>query len=625
MKKRWKVAPVNAGLQAVLARELNILPLTAQLLVNRGLVDADRAFSFLNPELKDLHDPFLLKDMDRAVERLLCALAKGEQIAVYGDYDVDGTTACALLYLFFRDIGAGVVPYIPDRRSEGYGLNAGAVRKLQARGVDPRHGAEPPQGVKVIITVDCGSSNHDEVALANTLGIDVIVTDHHELPPIPPPALAVINPKRHDCPFPFKGLAGVGVAFYLIIALRARLRSAGWFKGLNPVTGLGPLREPNLKKYLDLVCIGTVADMVPLQGSNRVFVSQGLRELENTVRPGLVELKKVAGVSAVDADTIAFQLAPRLNAAGRLGQALTSFKLLTTGDPREAASIAAELDKENRDRQALEEEILNEALLMLEGRPAADETLQGSGRKGLNPLRGLSPFKGIVLHSDRWHPGVIGIVASRLVERFYRPTVMIAFDKDGGQGRGSARGIKFFNLLEGLEACSGLLERFGGHKAAAGLTVRRDKVEAFSAEFLRYLDTALSDEDLVPEVALDAEVKLADFDMKLPEGVQLLGEIGRLAPFGMANAKPLFCLIGASIIQTEIVKEKHLRFKLRQDSSACSGIGFGLARLHPMRGEGYRIAFSPYADEWRGAKNLGLRIKDVQVQPGTTRHDRRII
>lgn len=563
MKKRWKVKPEDKKLQDVLGKGLNILPLTAQLLINRGFVDCDKAFSFLRPELKSLHDPFLLKDMDRAVNRLFEAVSKREKIAVYGDYDVDGTTSTALLFLFFREIGVDIECYIPDRKTEGYGLNADAVKRLALR------------GVKVMVTVDCGSSNYEETALANSLGMDVIISDHHEVPEKVPPAYALLNPKQKDCLFPFKGLAGVGVAFNLLMALRAHLREAGWFKA----------EPPNLKKYLDLVSIGTIADIVPLVDENRVLVSYGLRELENTARPGLAALKEVSGIKPgkLSSESVAYQLAPRINAAGRLKNAATAFRLLITEDSAEAATLAGILNKENVARQALEEEILNEAVSML-GDGTAD--------------------RGIVLASAGWHPGVIGIVASRLVERYSKPVVMIALD--GETGKGSARGIRSFDMLEGLRACSKHLDRFGGHKAAAGLSLSKDKLEAFRNDFVRYANEAIGDDDLIPEITLDAEVSLDEVDKRL------VREIEGLAPFGSANREPVLCLTQAHIIRTEVVGAKHLRFKVKQKGCARSGIGFNLAGLHPMEGQGYSLAFSPYLDDWQGSRDLKLRIKDVR-------------
>ncbi|MEE9615293.1 MAG: single-stranded-DNA-specific exonuclease RecJ [Thermodesulfobacteriota bacterium] len=568
MKKRWKVNPVNRELQESLGRELSILPITAQLLINRGLVDKDRAFSFLKPDLNDLHDPFLMKDMVTAVERLSAAVAGGEKIAVFGDYDVDGTTSTALVHLFLKELGADSVTYIPERLKEGYGLNEAAVREL--------HGS----GVKLIVTVDCGVSCHEEVALATTLGVDCIITDHHETTAELPPACAVLDPKRPDCTFPFKGLAGVGVAFNLVMALRTKLRDNG--------TSFPGGEVPNLKRYLDLVCIGTVADMVPLVDENRVFVSWGLRELENTTRPGLRALKEVSGVKPgkVDTDNIAFQLAPRINAAGRLKSADTALRLFTTGDEVEAGNMAALLQSENSSRQRIEAGILEEALEMAEGE---------TGRS-------------LVLSSPGWHPGVVGIVASRMVGRFTKPTAMIAVED--GIARGSVRGISGINVMEGLDACAALLERYGGHKAAAGFSIAPKNIDGFKKAFGDFWNERLTDEDLVPEVALDAVVSLDEIDMRL------VSELERLSPFGLSNRQPLFCAVDTDMVHTEVVKDRHLRVRVKQGGkkagAAMNGIGFGLASLHPMKGRGFDVAYYPYLDEWRGSKNLKLRIEDVQ-------------
>ncbi len=564
-RKRWRLNPVNRELRETLGRELNILPLTAQLLVNRGLVDCGKASSFLKPSLTDLHDPFLLKGMDKAVERIARALDAGEKIAVYGDYDVDGTTSTALLCLFFRELGVDAGWYIPERQAEGYGLNEAALKKLHAA------------GVKLVITVDCGASNEAEVECAASLGMDVIVTDHHEMPPEPPRACAIINPKQEGCAFPFKGLAGVGVAFNLAMALRSRLRETGWFKG----------PEPNLKKYLDLVAIGTVADMVPLVDENRVLVAHGLKELDRTERPGLKALKDSVFLKPgrITAENIAYQIAPRINAAGRVARASMALRLLISESGKEAAELAFVLNRENSSRQKIEGETLKQALDML-----------GDG----------SPGKGIVLAFEGWHPGVIGIVASRLVERFSRPVVMIALD--GETGKGSARGVKAFNILKGLAACSPLLEKYGGHKAAAGLTIARQNIEGFRADFMQYLNDTVDEKDLAPEITLDAVVSLEEVDNRLLE------EIESLSPFGVSNREPLLCLVDADIVHTEVVGARHLRFKVSQNGCSRSGIGFGLAAMHPVQGAGYGVAFSPYMDEFQGARNLRLRIKDIQPE-----------
>lgn len=566
MKKRWKLAPADNALASTMAKQLKLLPLTAQFLINRGLVDADAASSYLRPSLADIPDPFLMKDMDRVVERVRAALNGREKIAVWGDYDVDGTTASALLYLFFKELGVEIVTYMPGRHTEGYGLNTAGLQRLK------------DAGVSLVITVDCGSSDHEAAAFAASIGIDLIITDHHEIPQVPA-AYAVLNPKQRQCAYPFKGLAGVGVAFCLLLALRARLRGTDWFAGA----------EPNLKRYLDLVCIGTVADVVPIVGVNRALVSWGLRELASTSRPGLKALIEVSRLrpGVITAQDIAFRLAPRINAAGRLSSADMALRLLTTQSASEASSVALSLDAANVERQKIEGDILKEALLM---HGATD------------------PGKAVVLAAEGWNPGVIGIVASRLVERLARPVVMIAIE--GGVGKGSARGIKSFDLLAGLAACGHLLTRFGGHKAAAGLSVTQDNLALFRDEFVRYAESVIVDDDLVPEVRLDASVTMADLNDRLVD------EIASLAPFGSGNHEPLLCLTGAEIASTEVVGAGHLRFNIRNGGrgGARSGIGFGLASFHPIQGHGYSIACAPYMDEWQGMRTLKLRITDVRPQ-----------
>ncbi len=561
MKKRWKVSPFDKALQEKLSKDLEILPLTARLLINRGLVDSDRASSFLSPGLSDLHDPFLLKDMDKGVRRVREAVERGEGIAVYGDYDVDGTSSTALLYLFFKSIGLDVATYIPDRKTEGYALNIEALKGLKAK------------GVHVVITVDCGTSNHEEIAAASSLGMDVVVTDHHEPTARALPAAAFINPLQEGCAFPFKRLAGVGVAFNLVMALRSALRESGFIKG----------KGPNLKRFLDLVAIGTVSDMVPLVDENRIFVRYGLKELARTDRPGLVALKEVSGLrpGPVEAHHIAFKLAPRLNAAGRIARAERALSLLVSEDETSAMVIARELDEANISRRKLESDIMDEALAMIDG----------TGKRAL------------VLSSDNWHQGVIGIVASRLTERFGLPAVMIAVD--GDVGRGSARGVRAFNMLEGIINSAPILLRYGGHRAAAGFSIHKDKIDTFKEQFLSYAANVLSEDDLIPEVELDARVSIKDMNLRA------ISEIENLAPFGVANREPLLCLTDTTLMDTKVVGGRHLRFRFSQAGTMARGIGFGMAGMKELNGEGFSLAFSPYTDSWGGAVKPGFRIREV--------------
>ncbi len=573
MQKEWNFTPIDSELRAKLVKGLNILPVTAQLLINRGLVDIDKALSFLSPKLEDLHDPFLMKDMDKAVERLSTAIMDGETIAIYGDYDVDGTTSTALLCLFLEEVGAAhIIPYIPERMSEGYGLNKTAMETLAGK------------GVSLIVTVDCGSSNGAEVARAKELGMDVIVTDHHEVGTDKPLPHAFLNPRQSDCGYPFKGLAGVGVAFKLVMALRAHLRDDGHF--IDDV--------PNIKKYLDIVAIGTVADMVPLVDENRVLAGFGLKVLSATIRIGLKALMEITLQSGwsggVTSDNIAFQIAPRINAAGRVERADTALKLITTTDTKEARELALRLDMENSSRQVIERKILEEALAMVE------ERLKD----------GVYEKKVIVLSAKGWHSGVIGIVASRLVERYARPTLLIAIDADG-VGKGSARSVRGVDILTGIAAASEHLVRFGGHKAAAGLTVDEAEVEAFKSDYIEYMERNVSDEDLIPKINIECEVSFDELQM------DMILELEKLAPFGMGNAKPMLAVSDAEVMSTKVVAKKHLRLTLGKGGVVKDAIAFGKSDMHPLSGKGFIVAFSPYLDRWNGREKVGIRVKEIKA------------
>lgn len=587
MQKRWTVRSPDIELQAILGRDLKISPLTAQLLINRGLRCSSEAFSFLSPSLSALHNPFKMKDMDKAVAKIIKTIRESGKISVYGDYDVDGTTGTALLCLFFKEVYKSyrshktyqsfVDYYIPERLKQGYGLNNQSLKHLA------------DSGTRLVVTTDCGITNFDEVMFANSIGLDVIITDHHEPPEKLPPAYAILNPKQHDCAFPFKELAGVGVAFNLVIALRSKLKEDGrWTENM-----------PNLKNYTDIVALGTIADMAPLVDENRILVKYGLEELTAGKRPGIRALKEVSGLnSAVKTGSVGFQLAPRINAAGRLDNAGKGVRLLITDDDKEAMDIARELDRENIDRQRLEKAILSEAVEIIEREEFEIEKKMA-----------------IVLAKQGWHPGVIGIVASRLIDRYHRPTVVISL-KDG-IGKGSARGIKNFHILDALDACKYLLEKYGGHKMAAGLTIPEENIQLFESAFYGLAEKGLSPEDLCPEISLDSYVLLAELNEKI------VAEMEVLAPFGMANPEPLLGARDARIVKSEIVRNNHLKLKIRQNSHLTShgsqffdGIAYGKGDIHPLQGDNFDIAFIPYIDEWNGNRNLRLKVKEIrQGQP----------
>ena len=566
-KKRWRVREPELALQKTLAASLNISTITSQLLINRGISDIQQAERFLSSTLSDIRSPLGMKGMKEGVERVQKALHNKEKIAIYGDYDVDGITSTSILLMFLKSAGAYVSYYIPERIAEGYGLNADAISGLAER------------GVTLLITVDCGISDHAELKLAKELGMDVVVTDHHEVPGDLPPAYAIINPKQSGCPFPFKNLAGVGVAFNFIIALRASLRDEGFWKEKE---------VPNLKEYLDLVALGTIADVVPLVDENRIFVKYGLMELTASTKPGIIALKEISGLNDVpiNAGMVGYRLAPRINAAGRVGKGVDGVRLLTSESYDEAASIAKLLDDGNKERQGLEEVILREATGMVES--------------GL-----ISDRKSIVLASENWHPGVIGIVASRIAEKYYRPTVMIALKN--GIGKGSARSIHSFMLYEGLKECSHLLNEFGGHDYAAGLSINEENIEKFRDAFERVASNKLSDEDMVPEMDIDATMDLND----VTEG--LVNELDNLAPFGEANPEPLLCSTGLGIADCKVVGNNHLKMRVKQGRTVRDAIGFGMGNLNLSPGINLDTAFIPQINLWNGGKSIQLKLKDVRI------------
>lgn len=566
MEKRWALCHLDGDKSKSLSQQLGISSLTAQVLINRGIDEPESARTFLTPSLADLHDPQKLKGIKEAVSRIVTAIEKKEKITVYGDYDVDGTTSTALLILFLREIGSKCDYYIPDRQKEGYGLNLEAVKTLAS------------SGTKLIITVDNGISSYDETVLASSLGIDTIITDHHQLPDKIPPALAVINPQQDDCSYHYKSLAGVGVAFNLVAALRTHLRKSGYWDNK---------KEPNLKKYLDLTALGTIADIVPLLETNRLFAHFGLKELTTSSRPGIRALKKVSSIDdgEINAGKVGFQLAPRLNAAGRLSTADMGVKLLMTRDETEARELAEKLDHENMERRTIEKEIFEDAIDMLE-------------REELDKL------SSIVLASEKWHAGVIGIVASRLVERYYLPTLLISI-KDG-EGKGSARSIAAFHLFKGLKECSSHLLGFGGHKYAAGFSIKEDKIKDFAADFDSIVKKTLNPEDFSPSIKIDATLELNDIDDKLVQDLE------KMLPFGPSNPEPVFLCENVEVKEAIILKEAHLKMKLNCASGTLDAIAFNMKEKGIKTGDRLSIAFSPRFNLWRGRRSIQLSIKDIK-------------
>jgi len=571
MQKRWVLREADESVVSLLSEQLKIPPLVARILALRGLNDLDSARRYLSSSLRsDLPSPFLIAGMEQAAGRLVRALERKELICVWGDYDVDGTTGTAVLVSFLREVGGEVIYYIPHRIDEGYGLNPEGLKQLSS------------QGVRLVVSVDCGISNYEEVELARSMGIDVVIVDHHELPPNLPPAFAITNPHRPDCSFPDKGLSGAGLAFYLIIGLRAKLREAGWF---------GASESPDIRRYLDIVTLGTIADMVPLTGVNRVLARRGLTELGGSTRPGVVALKQVARLppGEISAGQVGFQLGPRINAAGRMDAGLKVVEMLTTESHEVALRIAQELDEHNRERQAMEAQVLEEALSEVDADPLLKERYS------------------IVLGREGWHPGVLGIVASRIVERFHRPTVVIAFSQ--GAGKGSARSIRGFHMVEGLRCCADFLEKFGGHEYAGGLSIKQEKFPSFLTRFEEIARNSLAPEDLIPVLEVDAELEFSEI------GLSLVRHIETLKPFGIGNPEPLFVTKAVEVSERRDFSGGS-RLRLRQGGKSLGAVVFGLEKDFPASpGANIDLVYRLTENEWNGSSAVELRIIDCRLAP----------
>ncbi len=566
---KWVVAPEpDPEFLQKICNETGLEKIVVKILFNRQISSPEAIDKFLNPKMADLPDPFTLRDMDKAVERILNALRENEKIMVYGDYDVDGITASSLLYLIFNKLGAQVVYYLPNRLVEGYGLSNDGI-KLAA-----------DQGVSLIVSVDTGVTAVEEVKFARSLGIDCILTDHHEPGEILPDAVALVNPKQKECNYAGGELSGVGVAFKLAQALYRRLQQD----------------ESELEEHLDLVALGTSADIVPLVGENRILTKFGIRQISGTTKPGLKSLAFVSGLMGKEIGTgqVVFILAPRINAIGRLGDAQLAIKLLTTRDEKIAAEIARKLDRENQRRKNIDEKTLGEALEQI--RQTVD----------------LENDRAIVLASEGWHPGVIGIVASRLVERYHLPTVMIAIDNN--EGKGSARSIPGFHLTEALKSCEDLVLRYGGHKYAAGLTIAPDKIDAFRERLQIVSQELLTKEDLVAKLHIDCEIELSQI------GSNLLDMIESFAPFGPQNMRPIFLTQNCEILgQPYCVGKNHLKMKVRKGDSVFDVIGFGFgdwARQLSGRGSLVDLVYVVEYNSWEGHTRIQLRLKDIRLGAG---------
>lgn len=567
MIKRWTYAPpADAALLQQLSASLNISPLLAQLLINRGITDFESAKKFFRPSYTDLHDPFLMKDMHEAVDRIEHALREKEKILVYGDYDVDGTTAVALVYSYLQSIGADAAFYIPNRYTEGYGVSM--------TGMD--FAAE--NNFKLVITLDCGIKDGPRIAYAKEKGIDVIVCDHHRPGEILPPALAVLDPKRDDCTYPYKELSGCGIGFKLVQALAVQRF----------------IEVVSLQPYLDLVAVSIAADVVPMTGENRVLAYYGLKRINSYPRAGFdVLIKQNGQKQELGISDLVYILAPRINAAGRIEHGSRAVELLTATETSVAESVAELINRNNLERKDLDTSITQQAFELLAAKP------EWIARKST------------VVFNPAWHKGVVGIVASRLTEKYYRPTIVLT--ESNGLATGSARSVKDFDIYEAIEACSDLLEQFGGHKYAAGLSLKPENVEAFRDRFETIVSSTITDAMLVPEVEIDAEIEFSEIDPKL------LRILKQFSPFGPDNPNPVFATKHVyDRGWAQLVGSNHLKLELMHESlpsRSFPAIAFNMGEWYPQisMGQPFNACYTLEENEWNGNITLQLNVRDIAI------------
>jgi single-stranded-DNA-specific exonuclease len=566
----WKIKKPDPQLVSLIQQEFNCSLIIASVMANRNILSKEEAQKFFSPTLESLHDPFLMQDMDKAADRLADCIKNRQNILVFGDYDVDGTTGASTLGLFINSAGGNSEVYVPDRETEGYGLSTQGVDRAEKIGAE------------LIITSDCGITGHDSVDYANSRDIDVIITDHHMPSPELPNAYAVLNPKRDDCSYPFKGLCGGGVTLKLAEAAAKLLEI-----------------DPELVySHLDLITLGTSADLVPILDENRAIVHHGLKSLKKTEKPGLHALLEVSNLleKELTVGRLIFGVAPRINAAGRLGDANRAVALFSTDNPIEAAEIARDLDEENRNRQDIQQTIVDEALLKV------------------NSECDLQNENAIVLWEEGWHQGVIGIVASRIKEEFHRPTVIIAMEN--GVGKGSARSIYNFDLYENFTNCAAHLDGFGGHPMAAGMTISKSNLPLFRETFINLANNALSESDLVGTLTIETEMKLSDINGRFMEFLD------KLAPFGPGNMRPQFVSRKVEIAGKPrlVGNGDHLKFRAKQNSKTFDAIAFNMGKHYSdlLSGKPFDLAFVVEENEWQGRKSIQLNIRDIKLRGGLT-------
>lgn len=566
MQKRWKILTADQQKVNVLQRSLKIHPVICKILIQRGIETFEQAKDFFRPPLTALHSPWLMKDMDKAVERVTRAVNLKEKILVFGDYDVDGTTAVASMYQFLKKIHSNLDFYIPHRYREGYGISKAGIDFAKEN------------GFSLIISLDCGIKSADLIGYAKELAIDFIVCDHHLPDEILPPAVAILNPKQKDCNYPFKELCGCGVGFKLMCALSEKMQ----------------LPENAAFEYLDLLATAIAADIVPVAGENRILAFHGLIKANKNPNYGIRALSKLSGlVKELHITNLVFMIAPRVNAAGRMDDARKAVQMFVANTEEEALLYAEQLHSDNTDRKEADKSITEEALALIHGK---EEWIKR---------------KSTLVFQPHWHKGVVGIVASRLIEHHYRPTIVLT--QSGEYAAGSARSVPGFNLYEAIHACREHLLGYGGHFAAAGMTLELEKVDAFREKFEEIVSSTIQPELLIPEIIIDAEISLKDIKQTFYD------IICQMEPYGPENLRPVF--ITRNVINSgysKIVKEEHIRFSLREDNFIMNGIGFGMAgKFHLLDNQQpIDIVYTIDENEWNETKSLQLKVIDIQsTQP----------
>ncbi|MBE5821037.1 MAG: single-stranded-DNA-specific exonuclease RecJ [Clostridiales bacterium] len=558
MRKKWEYKEINEDKISEISKRFNVPYLLAKVIANREFGSEEEISRYLNTDISNLYDPYLIKDMEIGVDRVIKAINNKEKILVYGDYDVDGITSITVVKKFFEDLGINILTYLPNRLDEGYGLNKLAIDEIQK------------MNVNLIITVDCGISAIDEVEYANSKRFDVIITDHHECGEILPNAYAIINPKRDDSEYPFKQLAGVGVAFKFIQAISKKLN----------------LPEDRYLKYLDIVCIGTIADIVPLIDENRIIAKNGLELLKNTKNIGVRALINKCGFNHIDSSVISFGLSPRINACGRIGNPQTALDLFLTNDVYEAEKLANELNEANYERQAIEKKIFENA-------------------KELIAINKLDEKPIIVLGNENWHHGVIGIVASKLVELYYKPCVLICFE--GDEGKGSGRSIAGFDLFSAISDSGELLEKYGGHEMAVGLSINRDNYYNFKDKMNEYAEKNMM-KDPIPVIKVDSEVKSDEISLDTINALKVL------EPFGEKNSLPVFVYKNIKIDSIRTLSDgKHLKLYVKDNQTIYDAIGFNLGYLKDefRCGDKVDILMTLEINRFNNTEKIQFNIKDI--------------